>query len=260
MAPKTYAVIRNKQLNGIRPSAELYLYMPRATMFCDIAQRFLDNTIEAQGYGFLQINSRILHGALNLHLSNFREFLAQSSYRCRQSEQAQFGRVQLVAEVLNIRRDFSSLLPKVSKLVSLHGFVRVQVALKFLKAIGQKSQSLIDVVVQFSCNSGSFLLLGMEQSATQLPLDDFRFLLFGDIDTTAHVTSKPTVLQKAGNATMHYPTIASVVASQAKFDSKLSFGIECEGVGTHTTLSVFRMDVLHPTHTEFLFRSSPSKS
>src|SRR5262245_44336331 len=125
VTPKTYTVVRNTQLNGVRTSTEFYLYMPRSAMFCDVPQRFLNHAVQAQRDGFVQLNNRILHGAFNLDLLNSREFLAQTSYSGRQSQQLQFGRVQLVAEVLNISCNFPRELPQISKLSFLYSSVRV---------------------------------------------------------------------------------------------------------------------------------------
>src|SRR5271169_1082226 len=94
------------------------------------------------------------------------KFTAELTCGGGQSKIVQLGGMQLMGHVRDVSRDFVGQLPKRMRLLLLRRSLIVRrTLLKLLESIGQQSQPLVDVVVQFARNALTFRLLRMEEAA-----------------------------------------------------------------------------------------------
>src|SRR5262249_40138226 len=83
---------------------------------------------------------------------------------------------------------------------------------QFFEVDCQHCQSLVVIIMEFAGNSSAFLLLSLDQSATQSGHRIFCHLALGDIDARTYVSGERLIWVESGHTNIEHPTIFSIVA------------------------------------------------
>src|SRR5580704_18878986 len=94
--------------------------------------------------------------------------------------------MQLVRQGLDISRYLRGLPPEFAHTVTNFNRQIGRVLLDLFQLDGQQCETLTDVVVQLSCDTGTFLLLCLNQPAAQACKGPLRQFSLGDVDKGDH--------------------------------------------------------------------------
>src|SRR5271167_569563 len=110
-----------------------------------------------------------------------------------QAQVLELGRMQPMRQGLNVFRKFNGPTPQFFHAATELSQRSRQVLRELIKPYLQNCELLIDVVMQFPRNAGTFFLLRLNQTAADTSEGLFCRLAFGNIETRADVTGKRTV-------------------------------------------------------------------
>src|SRR5271155_1348591 len=117
--------------------------------------------------------------------------------------------------------------------------------LDFFKLNRQQRETLTDVVMELSGDSGTFLLLRFNQPAVHVGEGLLRKFAVGDIDTRPYVTSK-RIINEPRHANVDNPSIYSVVAAETILHPEFFPAFEGSRISIETAGQVLRVDAVRP--------------
>src|SRR5262249_55786599 len=110
--------------------------------------------------------------------------------------------------------------------------------------------------MQLSCDPHTFLLLRINQPATDGGKSLLRELTFSNVYTRSDVSRKRTVWLKTRHTSVEDPAIISFFTPQPILHGKWLMPIKRLRVGIQTCLQICRMDALQPPVSQFCFKGS----
>src|SRR5262249_31923813 len=129
-----------------------------------------------------------------------------------------------------------------------------------------EGQCLVDVVVKFASNAPPFLLLGVEQAATELaqfslarPQAIFGAPTIRDVGARPDIADKCPVRSESRGPAVDDPTVFAVMAAKAVDHLEGGPSIEVSLVYAQGSRAVVRVDALGPPIAHLLFKCPPGE-
>ena len=169
----------NHEMNIVPCSPQDHVEMFDVAVFRRIVERLLENSEEAQRNVRGHMVWHIMSGKINVNALLLGELVAKGAHRRGDAQRFEFGGMQLVRQRLNIGRDLHGLRLQLNRLPSVTQTGRGD--REFRQVDRQQGETLTDIVMKFSGNSGAFLLLRVNQLVAQARKGLFGPILLGDI-------------------------------------------------------------------------------
>src|SRR5215472_2994068 len=240
------------QLDLIRYSFERHFELPHTAVLNSILESFLQDAEETQCNFLRQSFRNILGVKIDLDILLPRKLSAKALGRRYESQVFQFRRVQTVGQGLDIVPEIRNEFTGLSHATASFALRSRTILFQALQIHRQQSDALIDIVVQFSGNPGTFLLVGLNQRANHAGKGLFSLFTLTDVNSRADVARKGSVSVESRHSLIENPAIFCVFSAEPILHPERLPPIERLCIGLKATFQVVSVDSLCPAISQFL--------
>src|SRR5215472_834329 len=189
----------------------------------------------------------------------FRDFLAEALAGCNQTQVLQLRRMQTMRDCLDLGANFRETLPEFVKAILKFNARVWRLLLEYIEVNRQHRDTLIDVVMKLSRNPCTFLLLRINQPATDAREGFLGLLAIGNVDARPDIPCKRIIRVKSRDTSIQHPSIVTVVPAHPILHRERLTAIERVRVDIKTWLHIFSVDALQPAVSQFCSNAPTGK-